>query len=252
MAEYLAMFRRSAYRTPTEERTTMRLSKQIIESETAPNDGRGQKFVKDDGCEGLWLRVSAGGKKSFVFEGRVKGTKYRRPVGVWPEISLIEARQRVHDIRREINRGVDPFKAADEAAAAVHAEATFSGLAEEYFKSHAIPGQKAESSITADRRNLANHIPKEWYARRLSTFAREDFENLRHGIRGGDATKEVRGRVRQTGGPIIANRVIALLKTMMNLAIKRGMLRGGNPVAGMDKFKERRRMIAYTSDELSR
>ena len=39
---------------------------------------------------------------------------------------------------------------------------------------------------------------------------------------------------------------------MFNLAVNWGMVKGSNPVRGLDKFKERRRTVPYSDDELAR
>jgi integrase len=197
--------------------------------------------------------------KYFDFECRVKGAKYRRVLGRWPGVSLQDARRIASNYRNKINQGIDPFKLEAERASAkaaaqavANAEMDFGGLVDRYFHDHAIPGQKADSSIAADRRNLRNHIPADWYARKLSNFERSDFENLRSHIRGNAETKIVRGRERSVGGPIIANRVMALLSKMMNLAIAWGALKGANPAKGIGKFKEHQRTDIFTDDELTR
>jgi hypothetical protein len=221
-------------------------------------------FVRDDKIKGLLIRVMPTRKdgtvqKYFDFECRVNGAKYRRTLGRWPGLSLQEAQRLAAGYRSQIDQDIDPFKAQAERAAAeaiakstADAEMDLAGLIDRYFRDHAIPGQKAASSIEADRRNARNHIPPDWYARKLSSFVPADFENLRAHIRGNAETKAVRGRERPVGGPIMANRVIALLKTMFNLAAKWGELKGGNPAARIDKYKERRRTFVYSNDDLAR
>jgi hypothetical protein len=198
-----------------------KLSKHIVETIKPPQAG--QIFIADSECRGLHLRVIQGGTRSFVFVGRVHGKKYSVTLGKWPRMSLQEARQRVNDYRREIVRGVDPFKleetALPEEQAArdlADAEMTFGGLCDEYVARH---GQihKAASSVAADRRNLANHIPENWHGRKLSNFQPKDFLDLHYAITKGGGKKVVRGRSRRLGGPIIANRIIALLRSMFSV-----------------------------------
>jgi len=85
-----------------------KLTKHIVETIKAPQAG--QIFIADSECRGLYLRVIQGAIRSFVFVGRVHGKKYSVTLGKWPRMSLQEARQRVNNYRREILRGVDPFK----------------------------------------------------------------------------------------------------------------------------------------------
>jgi integrase len=167
----------------------------------------------------------------------------------------------VNELRRVIDRGGDPFAeeqtardAAEAAQATADAEMTFARLVEEYYARHA-EVHKAASSVAAERRNLRNHIPAGWNERKLSSFTGKDFLDLHFAVTKGKATKTVRGRARPIGGPIMANRVIALLRHMFAKAIKWEHLKGDNPVATIgreEKNPERVRERVYSSDEIQR
>lgn len=64
--------------------------------------------VHDSHCPGFAVRVSSGGRKTFVASYRY-GTKQRRiTIGVYPIISLADAREKARAAFREVAEGVDP------------------------------------------------------------------------------------------------------------------------------------------------
>ncbi len=218
-----------------------------------PPVGRPWVLVRDGKVEHLALRITAQDTKSFVFEARIGGAKYQRAIGTWPTMSLDAARARTSELNALIEAGRDPFEEerlgteAERQAAA--AEKTFADLEAEYIRCH-LPKKAAHSALN-DRCNLTNHIPAKWRARALKDFTSEDVRLLHHTIREG-GVHLVNGRERRTGGPYSANRVVALLRKMFNLARKWGYLKGQNPAAEIELFREERRERFYSADEISR
>ena len=51
----------------------MRLTKDAIDRAQLPEPGKKERFIRDDIVQGLGVRVTARGKRSFVFEARIKG-----------------------------------------------------------------------------------------------------------------------------------------------------------------------------------
>src|SRR5712671_2158533 len=66
--------------------------------------------IWDAHTNGLGLRITSGGAKSFFVVRRAKG----RPdpvtivLGRYPDMSLAEARDRAEDLLRDLKKGVDP------------------------------------------------------------------------------------------------------------------------------------------------
>lgn len=89
----------------------MRLTKDVIERAKLPESGRKESFLRDDLVRGLGVRVTAGGTRSFIFEGRVKGRPRRFTIGPCPDLNIPQARQRAMEIRTAIALGEDPHQA---------------------------------------------------------------------------------------------------------------------------------------------
>ena len=57
---------------------------------------------------GLYLEVSPKGGKWWRFKYRIDGKEKRISLGVYPDISLSDARERREEARRLVARGIDP------------------------------------------------------------------------------------------------------------------------------------------------
>jgi hypothetical protein len=177
----------------------MRLTKEAIEKAKRPSIGRNEYFIRDNVAHGLGVRITASGAKSFIFEARIKGRTRRMTLGTWPDLNLVLARQRVMEIRTRIAVGEDPAtKAAD-----ARKETTFGGLIALYMERHAKPHKR---SAALDEKLLRNYVPAGWHNRRLSDIARADVTHLHT-------------KIGEVHGHCAANRTLALLRTMFNLAI---------------------------------
>ena len=69
----------------------------------------GPAVLHDGG--GLYLRVSAGGAKSWVFRFQIDGKRRDMGLGPFPEIGLAAARGRAAERRKQRHEGVDPLDA---------------------------------------------------------------------------------------------------------------------------------------------
>src|SRR5207249_1213064 len=63
------------------------------------------------GFPGLALRISYGGRRSWVFFYRIGGRLRRMTLGTYPAVSLAEARQAWREARTEAQTGRDPSRA---------------------------------------------------------------------------------------------------------------------------------------------
>lgn len=133
-------------------------------------------------------------------------------------------------------------------------------LCDRYLKEHARPHKKP-SSIRMDEKNIQNHVVPLLGKRRVIDVNAADIERLKLAVRDGktapkDPSKQQKlqkGGSVVTGGEGVANRCLALLSKMFNLA-ERWDLRdkNTNPVQGVQKFKEKPKERYLSQDELVR
>ena len=98
--------------------------------------GKSQAFLWDTDAPALSVRATPSGRKTYVFESRVRGNTVRITIGDAAAWSLAAARQRANELRQQTDAGIDPREiqrqqeaerqaalAAAEVAAAEKAEA---------------------------------------------------------------------------------------------------------------------------------
>jgi integrase len=204
------------------------LTKAVVEGTKVPASG--QRFIRDDSIKGFALRVIATGAKSFVWEGRIKGRMRRVTLGKFPDLTVALAREKAIAMRGRIAQGDDPATEAQEA----RNEATFEELTELYLERHARPHKR---SASRDEYILKRYVPEAWNKRRLSDIGRADVAKLH-------------ARIGEEHGHYAANRTLALLRTMFNLARTWELLKGDNPAQGIKAYREEKRQRFLSPEEL--
>jgi integrase len=91
-----------------------------------------ERKVADSG--GLYLLVHPGGSKSWRYKYRILGKEKKLALGLYPLVSLKEARCKRDDAKRQLMNGIDPAakKQSDKRLAAFNAANTFKEVAEEW------------------------------------------------------------------------------------------------------------------------
>ncbi|MGJ0514114.1 MAG: Arm DNA-binding domain-containing protein [Methylomicrobium sp.] len=64
-------------------------------------------YKKADG-QGLYLLVNPNGSKYFRMKYRFEGKEKVLALGVYPEVTLARAREKLKDARDKLDRGIDP------------------------------------------------------------------------------------------------------------------------------------------------
>ena len=184
----------------------------------------------DASVPGFGLRISPGGRKAWVVLYRTHGRLRRLTLGGFPELTLAEARGRARVAQHEVVVGGDPAAVKAEAR---HAE-TIGTLAEEYIERHAKPNKR---SWKDDRRMLGSEVLPSWRHVPVGELRRRDVRELVEAIA-------------ERGAPILANRVLALVRKMLNFGVEREWL-DVNPAAGVRRpAPERRRDRVLTNEEI--
>lgn len=80
--------------------------------------GRPQDFLWDSEAPGFALRVTAGGNKAYIFQGRLDGKSLRVTIGDIAVWSIADARQEARRLQAIIDQGRDPRQVKSEVTAA--------------------------------------------------------------------------------------------------------------------------------------
>lgn len=95
----------------------------------------GQKTVRLRDDRGLYLEISPKGGKWWRLRYMIKGKANMLSLGVYPDVSLKDARERRDEARKLIANGIDPSAARKEEKAEAAAEAlTFEHVAREWYE----------------------------------------------------------------------------------------------------------------------
>ena len=88
---------------------------------------------------GLYVEISPSGGRWWRFKYRINGKEKRLSLGVYPDVSLKAARDRLDEVRRQLAAGVDPAderKGSGATATDPLASNTFELIAREWFEKH--------------------------------------------------------------------------------------------------------------------
>jgi integrase len=210
---------------------TDKLSAGQIKKLPAPKTGN--KIYYDAEVRGLGVRVTAAGDRAFVLNYRTwSGRERRYTIGSVKEWPLKAARDEAKELKRKIERGIDPL-------AEIHADRDAPTIAdlcarfeEEYLPKKRVPTQRDYKAI------IKNRILPRLKHLKVAEIEFTDIDALHRKI-----TKD--------GAPYLANRTVAVLSRMFSLAIK-WKYRADNPAKGIERNQEDRRERYLSSDELAR
>ena len=193
-------------------------------------------IVWDTQLRGFGLRVMPSGRKTYIVFYRTESGQQRKPsIGKHPAMTAEKARKQAANWLAQATTGKDPSGKRAEA----RKDITVKELAETYMKRYAAVYKKP-SSIVTDRSNLDNHVIPLLGSRKVKDVTRADISRTQAAILAGKTAKIEKGRARGrrivTGGPGVANRVLALLSKMFACAEEWG-IREGNPARGIRKYK---------------
>jgi integrase len=204
-------------------------------------DKAGQIDFRDEGLPGFGLRISPGGRKTWVAVYRHNNRLRRLTLGVFPHVSLAEARDKAKDALHDAGNGGDPATVRSEERRAE----TFADLAREYIDRHAKHKRSGDEDIRIllgsphkKRTGKKPHVPlvNRWGSRKAKEITRRDVRDL---------LDEIGARA-----PIMANRVLALVRKMFNFAIERDWL-AANPCQMVKRVApERQRDRVLNEDEI--
>jgi integrase len=226
-----------------------RLSLRVVE-DLAPG-----QIVWDTQVRGFGIRCQRA-KKIYILKAAIAGRQRWFSIGEhgapWtPDLARKEAQRLWGEIRSGTN-----LAALREAR---RTRPTIADLCDRYLDEHAREHKKP-SSAYLDERNIENHIKPLIGKLFVDEITRADVDGFKRAAKDGQTRKlglsrrtSFRGGAVVRGGGIVANRCLALLSKMFNLAEVWGWRpEHSNPVRHIEKYHEPRRERYLSADEFAR
>jgi integrase len=192
---------------------------------------------------GLGLLVQPTGRKSFFWFRKVNGDPTWRTIGEFPDLSIEQARACAAGFNKSLAEwksknfeGASPFKRQD--------ALTLKSLYSSYYDTLKLKGCSAKRG-PATAKSLRD--VQSWYDRFLKRWDDRKVDSLRV-----ERVRELHKDITDGHGPIIANRVVGLLRRIINWGIHKDLWRGENPAEKIDWNVERERERFVQPDEMAR
>jgi integrase len=189
--------------------------------------------VWDTALPGFGVRVKPTGLRSYIiqYRDRTTGASKRMTIGLHGALlTFDQAKKHARGILADALRGQDPVGERR----AVRKAPNMADLASDYLERHAVP-KKRPKSVRDDRAMLENVILPAVGTKKVASIERRDIESM---------------HLRLSDRPYQANRVLALISKMLNLAVEWGWRRD-NPARGIQRYREEKRDRWLTDEELS-
>ena len=151
----------------------------------------------------------------------IEGRQRRITIGSYPDWSVQAARRAARELKREVDQGSDPMGER-------HAERVAPTMIDLWERYQPNVSNKAAKSQADERAMWANIVSPQMGTAKLASLTHANMDALHRHI------TTVRGT------PIVANRTIAFLRRMFNLAKRWGWL-ADNPATGVRKNPEEKR-----------
>jgi integrase len=208
-----------------------KLTKRLVEG-LVP--GNRDVIAWDTELHGFGCKVTPKGRRSYLLYYRTTDGQQRKPaLGTHGAVTCEQAREIARTMLADVAKGGDP-KAAERAR---RSAPTVAELADRFLAEHAVT-KKRSSSTRMDRINLRLHVLPALGRLRVQDVTRADIGQLHH---------------RMHGTPGAANRVLALLSKMFNLAERWGLRPDHtNPCRHVERYAERKMERFLSAEEIGR
>ncbi len=208
-------------------------------------------FLWDGSIKGFGVRCQRRDKVYFL-KYRIHGKQRWHIIGKHGSPWTIDkARKRADKLLGLIADGIDPAKVRDLEKNKPTVAELCTRYLEEYAEEH-----KKPSSVRMDRKNIDNHVLPVLGKEFVDAVTQTDIDRFKKAVKDGTTARkrkpEQQGGPGVTGGPGAANRCLALVSKMFNLA-ERWDLRpiNSNPCRHIDRYPERGHERFLSEVELS-
>lgn len=212
------------------------LTQDVVNAVEPP--AKGKLRIPDHQVKGLFLRITSKGAKSYILRYSAEGRRGEATLGDARAITLKTARTKALDTLSNLSvRKIDPVDAKREAIRQEKAkkEETFAALEKRYSADAA--RRKRASTLAYERWLLDTHILPKLGSRRYADLRRGEIISFIEEV--GAAT-----------GGITGNRAHAVVRQVLNYALKRDLI-DANPALAIDRvFPENSRDRVLNEDEI--
>lgn len=178
--------------------------------------------IREGGGEGFGIRVSPSGHKTWLFFYDFDGRRRRMTLGIYPEVSLKDAREKHGDALKLLRNGTDPATLEAEKKLERRLSPTMEELVQEYIEKWAKPRKKTWGE---DKRSLEKDVIPAWGKRKAKDITKRDVILLLEGVV-------------ERGAPVQANNLFEKIRKMFNFAVERDILQH-SPCQGVRPLTQR-------------
>lgn len=190
-------------------------------------------LVWDRDMRGFGVRVYPSGKKTYLIQYRAGRRTRRITIGQHGVLTADEARTRAKQLLGDVARGADPSAEKQAKLSAPTMAGLCDRFMDEYVQEHCKPTTKRNYATL-----IKNHIKPKMGQMRIGDVGRADVIALHYGMR---------------NTPYQANRALALLSKMFNVAEDWGLrTEGTNPVRRIKKNREEEKKRYLSNEEQTR
>ena len=180
-----------------------KLTERFVKNLKAPINGRIEVF--DLVLPGFGIRMGSSGRLAFFVMYRVHGKQRRKTLGLYPALSLAEARTEAGSAIKLAGAGIDP-----KLDALKKSKEQFEPIAKEFLERYAKVHQKPVTYI-GTKRYVEKHLIPAWGNRPISDLTRQDVHLLLD-------------ELVDAGKGTTANRLLAAASKLFNWSLERGYL----------------------------
>ncbi len=226
-----------------------KLTKRVVDA--LKTDPAGRDVIHfDDEIRGFGVRVKPSGAKSYILKYRNRfGQQRKFHIARVGDVTPEQARIAAIKLRGRIVAGDDPVTDRN----AERNAQTVGQLCDEYLEAE--KGRIKASTLTVDKSRVDRHVKPLLGSRVVSSLTPADMEKFLRDVMAGKSVKSVpenakraRGGV-ATGGPAVASRTLGMLGTILERAVRDGVL-SRNPVRGIKRPKDQEAKPAFSFDKV--
>ena len=196
--------------------------------------GADRREIADSHMPGLYLIVQPSGARGWCVRYRHQGVSRKLTLGSYPALGLKDARALGAKALRAVAEGRDPGREKIEARSA-RVDSVDSVVAE-FLERHVRRSNRPRTAKETERL-LRRHVLPRWQGRMIRDVTRRDI-------------LDVIDRIVDDGAPVVANRTLAVVKTLFNWCVARDIL-AISPAQGVKPpTVEKARDRVLTDDEL--